>query len=172
MKGFLKNMKEVPGYSGYFVSKSGVIISFRKYKAGNMHKPHLSDDGYLRCTLSTGGGSRIHSSIHRIVAMAYVDNPNNLPEVNHIDGDKFNNHFTNLEWATHLENMQHANKLNLIVRPKLKDHGMAKLVLNTETGIFYDTLLEAVASTGYFKKSFLSMMLNGRRRNKSPFIYA
>lgn len=46
--------------------------------------------------------------VHREVALAFIPNPYNLPEVNHIDGDKHNNHVSNLEWVTHQQNVQHS----------------------------------------------------------------
>ena len=56
-------------------------------------------------------------SVHRLVALTFIDNPNNKEEVNHISGDKTDNKEFNLEWVTHMENVQHALKNNLWVYP-------------------------------------------------------
>lgn len=69
--------------------------------------------GYKRTTLTIDGEHRPWL-VHRLVAQTFIPNPSNLPHVNHIDGCKFNNHQSNLEWVTHAENMAHAAKLGLM----------------------------------------------------------
>lgn len=54
------------------------------------------------------GGKWIYRKVHRLVAMAFIPNPNNLPEVNHKDFNRYNNHISNLEWTTHQGNIQHS----------------------------------------------------------------
>jgi len=66
--------------------------------------------GYKRCALSGVGTCKVH----RLVALAFVPNPNNYPEVNHKDGNKANNNINNLEWVTHQQNTQHAHKNGLV----------------------------------------------------------
>jgi len=63
---------------------------------------------YLKVGLYKNGKKR-HMLIHRLVAIGFIPNPNNLPEVNHIDTNKSNNYKNNLEWCTHLENSKHAS---------------------------------------------------------------
>ena len=79
---------------------------------GRILKLHKHDDGYLHCLLSVDGKSEM-KSVHRLVAITFIPNPDNKPDVNHIDGNKTNNAVTNLEWVTKSENMQHAIKNNL-----------------------------------------------------------
>lgn len=119
--------KPVPGYESlYEVSPNGVIRSLSrlvkcKSKAGtpyNMikHGKQLSpfdSGGYLAVFLVDNDGVIKARAIHRIVAKVFVDNPDNKPQVNHIDGDKHNNSASNLEWVTQSENMQHAKNTNL-----------------------------------------------------------
>ncbi|MDX1371594.1 MAG: NUMOD4 motif-containing HNH endonuclease [Nitrososphaeraceae archaeon] len=114
--------------SNYFVSNCGRV--FRKLK----HKPRqLTEDklfingmwfkelkptnnnskGYYRVELRLKPKERSNYSIHRLVALLFVDNPKNKEQVNHIDGDKSNNHYSNLEWVTNKENLDHAIKLGL-----------------------------------------------------------
>lgn len=70
-------------------------------------------NGYLHVPLSKSG-KLSNTRLHRLVAEAFIENPGNLPQVNHIDGDKRNNTASNLEWVTHQENIAHANRTGLI----------------------------------------------------------
>jgi hypothetical protein len=66
-------------------------------------------------------------SVHRLVAMAWIENPNESPQVNHKDGNKQNNHADNLEWVTNLENLRHGHELGLFHPIKGEKHGKSKL---------------------------------------------
>jgi hypothetical protein len=92
----------------YFVSESGGI--FRDGKELKFYI--LKKKG--KPTYKTVKINKTTMYVHRIVAMTYLPNPNNLPQVNHIDGDKLNNHYTNLEWVTNQENRNHAVKNGLM----------------------------------------------------------
>lgn len=69
---------------------------------------------YAGVTLSNGK-NKIYPNIHRLVALAFIPNPNNKPCVNHIDGDKQNNCVSNLEWLDWADNTMHAHKTGLII---------------------------------------------------------
>ena len=87
----------------YEVSDQGRV---RNQKTLRVLSPVRDKLGYLRVTLSVNKKCK-HKSIHRLVALAFVDNPNGYVEVNHIDEDKTNNRYTNLEWCTRLHNLTH-----------------------------------------------------------------
>ncbi|MBR0260777.1 MAG: NUMOD4 motif-containing HNH endonuclease [Selenomonadaceae bacterium] len=96
----------IPDYEGHYQESTyGRTKSFKKGKVRIM-KPFLQGD-YLYVDLCKDGVQKTFQ-INRIVAENFISNPENKPEVNHIDGNKLNNFVGNLEWVTHSENIQHA----------------------------------------------------------------
>ena len=89
--------------TNYLVSSKGFVINNR----GLRLKPSIDKRGYLRVSLSISGITK-HFRIHRLVALMFIPNPFNLPQVNHIDGNKNNNNVDNLEWVNCSENMIHS----------------------------------------------------------------
>ena len=85
--------KEIEGYERYQVSNFGNIKSFAKNKDGKLLKPS-NRNGYLSVELVNGEGKGKRFSIHRLVALAFIPNPENKPQVNHIDENKCNNNST------------------------------------------------------------------------------
>ena len=115
--------KSINGYrSMYEVSNLGRVKSLHFGKAIIL-KDRLLPSGYKRVALNE---KRLvtHCSIHRLVAIAFVPNPNNLPQVNHIDGDKRNNVASNLEWCDARHNQLHAISLGLVKKPVGEAHHM------------------------------------------------
>ena len=92
-------------YKHYSVSEKGIIINT---KTNRQLKYDVNSKGYYRITLD---GKRF--ALHRLIALLYIPNPNNYPQINHIDGNKLNNHYTNLEWCTNDYNNNHAISLGL-----------------------------------------------------------
>lgn len=93
----------------YSVSSAGRV---RNDETEQLLKRSLSGTGYLRVVLYKDG-KRKQQSVHRLVATAFLENPDNKPMVNHIDGVKANNELTNLEWCTASENLAHAYSIGL-----------------------------------------------------------
>lgn len=105
--------RDVDGYDGkYQVSNCGRVRSF-KYKMPRIMKLAVLKVGYPSVHLQLGGKSKL-MYIHRLVAQAFVDNPEGKPQINHINGDKTDNHAENLEWCTRSENMRHAVAMGLL----------------------------------------------------------
>lgn len=119
----------ISGYEGlYQISNFGRVKSFpkRNFHGTIILKPKINRQGYLRVGLHKNGKVK-HFPIHRLVAQAFIPNPDNLPEPNHEDGCKFNNHVSNLKWSTKSENMQHAARIGIITGLHGEKNPMAKL---------------------------------------------
>jgi HNH endonuclease len=108
-------MIELTECKGYFLDEDGNI--YNKY--GHKLKLSLLPNGYLRVDLP----GRIRPRIHRLVAKYFIPNPDNKPQVNHIDGNKQNNKVNNLQWVTNQENMIHAVKNGLTNYKRSKEIG-------------------------------------------------
>lgn len=102
--------KDIQNYEGlYQISSHGRVKSFQK---STKHRcadeyflvPHRMKNGYLQVTLYSGNKSKRKFLIHRLVAEAFIPNPQNLPQINHKDENKQNNHVDNLEWCTAVYN--------------------------------------------------------------------
>lgn len=103
---------DVPGYDGFYkVSSDGKVISANGEKSTEVAK-----NGYIRVSLWRHGKGK-HFLVHRLVANAFIPNPDNLEMVNHKDGNKLNNDVSNLEWCDASHNMRHAY-INKLINPK------------------------------------------------------
>ena len=103
----MEEWKKVKGTHGkYLVSDMGKVMSLAREEAHIM-TPTITEKGYLRVYLTIHGKSK-GFSIHRLVAEAFLDNPDSLPQVNHIDCNKKNNGVDNLEWISNIDNAHHA----------------------------------------------------------------
>ena len=102
--------KEIQNYDGYKIYEDGTIKSNVRNKDKNKYyvMNQQSHNGYKTIMLRSNEGKAKIFRVHRLVAEAFVENPNNYPIINHIDGVKNNNHFSNLEWCTHSMNNKHA----------------------------------------------------------------
>jgi DNA-binding transcriptional regulator YiaG len=109
--------KVIKDYPNYRISSKGRLYSKRKLRCVN---PEHTKKGYLRYRLFQNG-SVANVYAHVLVARAFIPNPENKPQVNHLDGVKANNHVENLDWVTNSENMQHAYDTGIISRKRKID---------------------------------------------------
>ena len=119
--------KIVKSNTNYEISDKGDVKSLRKNKILTPKKNH---DGYLRIQLWDHGKCRF-VSIHRLVAEAFLENPNNLPFVNHKNGIKNDNRVENLEWVTQKENIGHSWKTGLS-KSQLNNKATSKAIIQLD----------------------------------------
>ena len=118
--------RDIEGYNGYQISTFGRIKSFKRYHEGRILVPAIDKYGYLRIILCKNNRTK-QNLIHRLVAEAFIPNPKNKPQVNHINGIKTDNRVENLEWCTGSENMRHAYATNLKTNARGENHVRAAL---------------------------------------------
>lgn len=137
MKIVFESWKDIEGYEGmYQVSNTGKVKSVKR--TASLRKIHsrlvierlrklaISKDGYIMVYLNKNGSVK-GCYVHRLVGLAFLNNPDAKKEINHIDGNKTNNNITNLEWCTPSENMRHAFSTGLMFPNKGEDNGSCKL---------------------------------------------
>lgn len=167
--------KDVPGYEdSYQISQSGKVrAKYRAIECKNRVvvtksegalRERINERGYLKVTLSKNN-TRKSCKVHRLVAIAFIPNPFNYPEVNHKDGNKTNNSHDNLEWCTRQQNIDHAYRT---LKVKTSHSGgknpRSKAVLNTLSGQIYETINDAAISIN-MKPATLQAKLSGKNPN-------
>lgn len=160
--------QDIPSYEGkYQASTFGRIRSIKSF--GGRGRPR-SGNIIIGSIFKRTGRYMVklfytHKPIHRLIAITFIPNPENKPQVNHKDGNKLNNHVSNLEWVTGSENLKHAYRLGLKQQYGARNPS-ARMILETSTGIYYETIKEAATAFGLpYRKLW-------ERIGKSNFIYA
>lgn len=118
-----REWKEIKGYEGkYIISNYGEIISLPRYKRNNSKLQYVEPKEILRYVNKKNGYVYVqlwnnakykNIRLHKLVAENFIENIENKPQINHIDGNKKNNRVDNLEWCTASENIRHAYKIGL-----------------------------------------------------------
>lgn len=139
--------KPIPNFEGlYDVSNFGRVKSLPRngtISKSRILKPLKKKSGYLDIVLQKNG-KRTYKHIHQIVALTFIPNPLDKPQVNHKDGNKYNNHVNNLEWNTASENLNHKYR---ILKCKPSRHHMKSIVC-LETGEIFDSIKAAERKYG------------------------
>lgn len=178
--------KDIKNYEGiYQISNFGNIKSLDRitfngrrhtYSQGKFLKLSKTANGYIKIMLRKNNKS-ITELVHRLVAESFLSNNDNKQLVNHIDKNKSNNTLHNLEWSTYSENQRHS--ISLMSKEDVERFSKcnvgkiapnARLVLDTQTGIFYNSVREA---SDIFKlnERTLAMKLIGRMKNNTSLVY-
>lgn len=150
-------------------------------KKGKLLSPGITNKGYRVINVPNGKYKHKLVFLHRMIAMTFIPNPNNKPQVNHIDGDKLNNRVDNLEWVTCAENIQHAYKTGLNPGPKPwkgkygKDHFRSIPVSAYDRAgnlvKEYENLTIAAHDVGMDSPTHISACLHGRRKTAKGYVW-
>lgn len=150
--------KDVIGFEGiYQISCLGYLRSVKK-----VLMPTIANNKYVRYTLCNNCFQR-QVGAHILVAEHFIDNPENKPQVNHKDGDKSNPFYKNLEWATPSEDRKHCYQIGLQIPYQ------SRLVLDLNSGIFFQSIKQAAKSKNVVRQT-LDSMLRGKNSNPTSLI--
>ncbi len=158
--------KDIKGFEGlYKISNCGNIKSLRKSR---LLKPSTDKDGYLKVMLTDNISKSHYFRVHRIVGIAFIPNPANLPHMNHKDGNVQNNQVTNLEWCT----VQYNNQYRSVLNPDLfknEDSRYAKVLNKNKVVEIYNLSLSGVLSQNAIAEKYgisqkmVSLIKTGKR---------
>ena len=155
--------KSIPGYDGmYEVSNYGRVKSLKR-KIHKFLKPAANHAWYLFVALSKDGKVKQYK-VHRLVAQAFIKNPNNLPCVNHIDENKTNNNVNNLEWCTYkYNNNDGTKKIRQGEKSKNENNPNSHRILCVNTGEIFECVKFAAEKYNISRQT-ISHCLNGRQK--------
>jgi len=168
--------KDIQEYEGFYqVNWYGLIKSVERtvvrkdgkiktYKEKILRQHEHYKNGYLSVMLSKVGIQK-RFMVHRLVAEAFIPNPDNFPEINHINGKKSNCWVENLEWVSHKQNSQHAAKIGL-----LKKRPVVAILPDGSREYEFDSTKEAERQTGVNITS-ISLCCNGKRKTAGGLIW-
>ena len=140
-------LKDINGYEGlYRIDDHGNVYSIKSNKQISYF---IRNNGYKRVTLFKNGKSK-NISIHRLVAIAFIPNPNDLPQVNHKDENKLNNNVDNLEWCSSKYNANYGTRIKRITEKNIESGHYEKLAKQQSEKTLSAITLKIVKVCKYF----------------------
>ena len=153
--------KDIEGYEGlYQVSSWGRVKNSR---TGRVLKSGKDMYGYLFVNLYKNG-KRTNYKVHRLVAQAFIPNPQNKPQVNHIDEDKENNYVENLEWSTAKENNNHGEHNSRVAKAN------SIPIICVETGVEYISATDCAIQMGLYQQN-INKVLKGKYKTTGGYTF-
>lgn len=160
-------MKLIENTQRYYITEDGKVLSKQKDGSYKELSAYIGRGGYKRISL-VGVNGKFNKYVHRLVAEAFIDNPDNKPTVNHKDSDRLNNNSSNLEWCTYSENNKHAydfGKQKKFVGEEHKD----SLLSNKEVLEIWDAMLSGHRRVDVCKKYGISSGIVGNIINRNSY---
>lgn len=141
--------KPIKGFDGYFINDLGEIKSTRTFKGTQERilKSSKNQQGYITYNLMRGG-KVFRKPLHRLLMETFKPNKDNLPCINHIDGNILNNSLDNLEWCTYGHNEKEAYRLGL-KNPRIKEKVVVQLTKDYKIVSFWKSVNEIEKELGY-----------------------
>ena len=160
----MEKWKIINNFSNYEISTEGRV---RNLKTQYILKGRPSKNGYLQVSIKSDIDSNVKNQyIHRLVAIHFIENPDNKKEVNHIDGNKLNNTLENLEWCTSSENQKH--RQNILGKRKTSQRRIGKFSKDGELLEEFDSIISAAQS---FNKSRVNIDNALQKKQKTAYGY-
>ena len=166
--------RDVAGYEGlYQVSDQGRVKSLERKgrKSERILKPGVVGGGYLMVVLCAGGKQKMHK-VHRLVCQSFHENPENKPEVNHINEDKTDNRACNLEWSTAKENCNHGTRNERMAKgiAKALSKPVGQYTRGGELVKIWSSAIEVQRQAG-FSQGNVSAVARGEHKQAYGFIW-
>ena len=166
--------KDIKDYEGlYQVSNFGNVLSLNYNRSGKpkLLKPHIEGGGYSFVHLCKDGKRKMFK-IHRLVAETFLENPDNLPQVNHKDEDKTNNRVDNLEWCDNKYNCNYGTRIERIVKKQTNRNKSKKVLQFTLDGEFIrEWPSTRECKRNGFNSGHVSSCCNGKLKSHKGFIW-
>ena len=176
MKNDIEIWKALPGFPGVEISTLGKVRTLDRvvssesgtyFTEGKVLKQYKSTDGYLLVSIPINGKWTM-KVVHRLIAQAFIENPDNLQEVNHKDCDRKNNNVDNLEWCTHKENIAYRDKCGHTAKNNAPKSPVFAVNLTTLEVSRYQSQHEAGRALGV-NQSSIFRVIKGKQKQVHGF---
>ena len=169
------NWKKIKGFENYIINSKGEIIREEQIKYAKkpiILKHTKKKSGYMVVALRDKNRKKHQLYVHRLVAQAFIPNPNNLPQVNHKDEDKENNCVSNLEWCDNKYNSNYGTRNEKLKKVNPLKKSVIKCNLKGDALNIYESIAEAVRDNNINRPNIVECLNNKlKRKTAGGFIW-